>query len=66
MRFHMYVTRFDLSLHLKKLLEKNIRKIDIFVFFAKCCTLMAIFHDERVEMEKCHGNDKDAPFHALA
>ncbi len=57
------VIRFELPHHRKKLLEKNSPKIEI---FAKCCTLMAIFRDERVKMEKCHGNDKDAPFHALS
>ncbi len=63
MLFRTYAIRFELSHNRKKLLEKNSPKIEI---FAKCCTLMAIFHDEGVKMEKCHGNDKDAPFHALS
>ncbi len=59
MHFRKYAIRFELSHHRKKLLEKNSRKMGIFVIFCKCCTLMAIFHDEGVKMEKCHGNDKD-------
>ncbi len=63
MLFHSGVFRFELSLHPKKLLEKNSMRND---FFANFCTFMAIFHDKGMKIEKYRGINKDAPFHALS
>ncbi len=63
MLFRKYAIRFKLSLHPKKLFEKNSMKND---FFANFCTFMAMFQDKGVKTEKYHGINKDAPFHALS